>query len=363
MSTRREPIFAALAALAVLAAISALDVLTREADAHIMGLPLALLTDPDGTGTIVDQSFTFHWIDSDRPLRTGTATIDISFIRQNPPTFPQGMIPAALTSTAIVQGVLETDTANSFTWDTSQVPTGTYWLWSIVHDPPGELNTVNIITLSPGVLTVVHGQDPVPPSVIISKPDSPFRWSDDHFPIGYNAFDPDGTGRVKLEASKKKDGTDFMLLADNLPAVSDGMFDWDTRGLDEADWTLRATITDARGMSFTAYGRYFLLVTHIPPAPDSGVLDTGPAPADASTPDVGIADAGQPANEPAKSGCACVAPSRTQARGGSMLIAAALLFTGWYGRRHEARALRLRPRRHRSSSRVRAGDRHRSSAR
>src|SRR5689334_643461 len=108
------------------AALVLLEMWPDHARAHLGSLPLAPLVDPAGTSSIADTSFTFHWFDSNRAVATGTATVKIYYTHDIPPTFPQGVIPETLTGT-VVHEVLETDTANSFTWDTTNVPTGTYW--------------------------------------------------------------------------------------------------------------------------------------------------------------------------------------------------------------------------------------------
>lgn len=291
--------------------------LDRRASAHLGAPPLAVLNEPVGAGTIADESFTFHWFDSNRPVATGTATVNIYYTRDIPPTFSQGVIPPTLTGTAVVTGILETDRTDAFTWDTRGVPSGTYWLWSRVVDPPNEPNQIDIITFSPGVLTVRHGSDPLAPAIVITSPNSPFRWADAQFVIEYDAFDPDGTGRVKLEAATEADLSDLFTIAEDLPASEAGQVIWDTSALPEADYTLRATITDARGRSFTAYARYYVLVTHIT-RPDAGSGDQGATldgrtePGDAG---VSATDAGS-----AGGGGGCSAGGRGEARGARLAL-------------------------------------------
>jgi MYXO-CTERM domain-containing protein len=170
-----------------------------------------------------------------------------------------------------------------------------------------ELNSLDIATFSPGVITVHHGSEPLYPAVVVTQPDSPFRWArENHFEIGYSAYDPDGSGKVKLEAFSEDDESDLMLIADDLPAVSAGTFDWSTLGLPEADYTLRATVTDGRGMSFVAHARFFLLVTDVPVRPDAGVADGGADAGTISPEDAGPADSGKgPAKMTDGGGCTC----------------------------------------------------------
>jgi hypothetical protein len=120
------------------------------------------------------------------------------------------------------------------------------------------------------VITVVHGDDPVPPSVVITKPDTPFRFADQSYDVEYDAHDPDGTGTVKLEAALHGSSEPMIVLAEELPALDKGTFTWNVKDLPRGDYMLRATITDARGMSFSSYGRYFLLVEHFETGTDGG---------------------------------------------------------------------------------------------
>jgi hypothetical protein len=279
---------------------------TRDAGAHAGGLAQAVLSNPRGVGDeVADDSFTFLWMDSDRPVPTGTTTIDFFYTSENPPTFTAGEIPPTLTGTAIVRGLWEREATNQYTWDTSSVATGHYWIYSFVDDPPGEVGSVEVLTFSPGVVTIAHPGDPVPPAVIVTKPDSPFRWADAFFEIGYSAYDPDGTGRVRIEATRELDGSNLTVIADDLPAVPDGTFFWETYALAEDDWLVRVTITDGRGLSFSAWSRYFVLVTHVArPTADAGVVD-------AAVPDAGVAspDAGDRPTAELPTSCVCVEPT------------------------------------------------------
>jgi uncharacterized protein (TIGR03382 family) len=55
------------------------------------------------------------------------------------------------------------------------------------------------------------------------------------------------------------------LISQDLPVGPNGHVLWDTTGLEEGEWTLKANITDQRGFSFTAYDRNFRFVN----TPDS----------------------------------------------------------------------------------------------
>jgi MYXO-CTERM domain-containing protein len=265
----------------------------------------ARVTGPMNVGTVADAEFTVTWIDSDTPIPTGTATVDLHYTETMPPTYFLGDIPDSLSGTPIVEGIRETDTANRFTWDTSSVPSGTYWIWSRVDEPPEPIPSPVYISFSPAPLHVQHPGDPIGPSVRVTRPNTDISYSDEGFEIRWQAFAPNGPATIRLEAGLSLDGTDFTVIADGLAATSTGAFYWETAELAEGDWTIRAVITDETG-SFTAYCPYFLLITHFFPLRDSGVRDAAPPP-DAGRIDAASATdtGGEP--PPPEEGCNCTA--------------------------------------------------------
>jgi MYXO-CTERM domain-containing protein len=115
-----------------------------------------------------------------------------------------------------------------------------------------------------------------------------------------------------------RDGNGLQTIADDLPAVAAGTFVWNVADLSEGDWTLRATITDARGKSFSAYSRYFLLVTHLQRPVDGGVADSGTSHDAGEAHDAGVTP--PPLEGGGDDGCRCVA-----GRSGDQWIAALAL--------------------------------------
>jgi hypothetical protein len=228
--------------------------------------------DPAAPGVIADQCFTIRWTDFDKPIRTGTATVDLFYVRDNTTTFVQGDRPPALvhTSSVIVRGILEKDPKDLWVWNTSTIAPGAYWIWSYVNDPPAEFGTLSFVSFSPFPVTIQHHGSALPPYVVITNPDSPIRFADDHFQLKYVAVDPDHSAHVRLEWTESLDGSNLQLLADNLEPYPCAIVEWDTLCLPESpNVVLKATITDARGMSFESWSRYFLLITHLAP-PDAG---------------------------------------------------------------------------------------------
>ena len=225
------------------------------AAAHLAGVPTtAWLTAPDGVGVVADQSFTFGWTDYDDTATTENTLIDFFYTDSMPPTYRIGGQPRGLDGVAIVKSVRESDLANQHTWPTAEIPPGSYFLFSIAHDPPFEM-----IAFSRGVVTVAHPGDPVQPAVIVTDPDGEADVAAGSYEIRWEAFDPDGSGTVRLEATDAPDGSGTIVIADGLdPAL--GRYTWDTSKVRRGEWMVRATIEDARGLSHRAWGRYFVTV-------------------------------------------------------------------------------------------------------
>ncbi len=266
------------------------------------GLPaVAYMLTPKGVGLVTSSTIGLTWMDANTPTPTGTATVALHYTSEIPRTFSPYVIPQTLTGTVIAT-LLETG-PDAHVWDVSNVPTGNYFVWSRVDEPPQMPPSAQIISFAPAIVSVVQPGESPGPAVLITDPDSDFRYADQSFTVRYSALDPDGTGTVRLEAVNSTTAMDFEVIADNLPAVRDGSFVWDTSRLAEGDWTLRATISDARGRTFTSYGLHFLFLAHFPPSADAGPndarVDAGVTPTDAGF----AADASVKA--PAEKSCSC----------------------------------------------------------
>lgn len=283
---------------------------------------VAYLYNPLGVGDVADTSYELTWLDSNMPAVGLNVTIDFYYTATMPPTFAIGEVPATLTGTIVATGIDEPSLENSLVWDTTAVPPGNYYLWTLARLDPRPATHLDVIAWSPGIVSIVHPGDELQPAVVLIKPNSPIERADRSFAITYAALDPDGTGRVKIEATLSRDATGFTTLARDLPAEANGMYTWDTSTVAEGGWTLRATIEDARGRSFTSYGRYFLTIDHPDPIADSGVI--APAP-----------DAGVPGpNEDESGGCSCSNGPRGRDKTPLLfLFAAALAVVRWQARR------------------------------
>ena len=104
--------------------------------------PSISLIEPDGVGDEADGSFTIAWIDSDSD---DDATITLSFSQDSGCSAPM----------LITSGISEDSATDSFSWDTSDVPEGHYWISASITDDGGLSDSD-----CSGPVTVVHPPDP-----------------------------------------------------------------------------------------------------------------------------------------------------------------------------------------------------------
>lgn len=267
--------------------------------AHGAADAAAHLTTPEVSGVVAQGSYTVRWVDLGLGLGDAVSRQHIYFgVERPPPWFVWGP-PKFPPGTLIAGEILDTDPTNAVVWALDDVPSGAYWLWSRADDPDVVLPGATL-RFSPFPLIVQHPGDPLHPSVVLTEPNSAFDYADTSFELVWEAFDPDGTGRVTLEAGTSTLGMDLEVIAQDLPADV-GRFVWDTRELPEGDYVLRATLRDARGFEFKTYAANFVLVTHHPL--DGMRPDAGRPPEVVMAGDAAVLDAGAQAAAPAPSGC------------------------------------------------------------
>ena len=267
---------------------------------------------PFGVREVADQSFEIRWFDATNSAEpvvgTGTVTFDFFYTSNMPRTYTYGRVPPGLDGTLIQAGVPESDPDNQLVWDTSAVPAGSYFIYTVANDTDSTASDPVGVAFSRGVVTVQHPGDQAHPAITFSQPDNPFHFATDGFELRYLAFDPAGDAQVRLEASSSTATDEWILLAEGLPAEPDNGFEWSTVDVREGPWSFRATLVDGRQRTAVAYSRFFVTVLHFEDL-DAGVaLDAAAAP---SPPDAGAL----PPPIPRKSGCRCATPASSE-RGG-----------------------------------------------
>lgn len=277
----------------------------------------AYILDPESPGIVVDTAFRFRWFDaSDVEAATGTTRHNFYYTRYLPPPWPVFVGPAGLEGTPIVLGVPERATENAYTWDTSTVAAGAYWLWSIAEDPDLAIPSQSIV-FSPFPVVVAHEGDRVAPFATLETPDSPAAFAEgDRYELRYTVFDPDQSGQLSLERALEDPGggapTGFLAVGDPWSAEpGEGERVIDTSTWPQGHHVLRITIEDGRGARFSSFARHALLVDREAPPLDAGVDDAAPALPDAGPPDA-MSEAPHAHPDEPGGGCQCKAPPRSR---------------------------------------------------
>src|SRR6185295_15242636 len=157
------------------------------------GIPTAAnFQNPNQLGVTADQSFDFTWIDNEQDM---TGKFDFFYQSSNvhplapvgSPEFMGQMVPGA-------QQVAISDPANHYLWDTSTVPSGSYYLYEITADAP--LPPISGISLAP--VTIQHAGDPLYPAVLVNEPDGIGDIVVDSFAIKWIATGEGSGMRAKL---------------------------------------------------------------------------------------------------------------------------------------------------------------------
>src|SRR5688572_18313399 len=119
--------------------------------AHVGGIPTQARFDtPASVGMVGNQAFEVTWADGDIDP---TGQFDFFYQPSNVPPLAALSHPAFMgTPIPEAQDVIILDPANSFTWNTSSIPSGSYFVYEITDDPP----LLPIYGISSGPVTVRH---------------------------------------------------------------------------------------------------------------------------------------------------------------------------------------------------------------
>ena len=253
---------------------------------HVMGVPtIASFDQPEGVGVVADQSFTFSWQDNDADM---TANFSMYYQPVNLP--PNGRVDQ-LDATPIPNGqampIMDPD--DSLTWDTSGVPAGSYFLFSITREDDPTLP--ESFGASNGVVTVRHAGDPLFPAVIVTEPGAIAPPVGDGFAIRWEASG-DGPLTATVRGKPRDAAGGYEDLIVDMPLEADGAtqrgcYVWDL-GLEPIGYyEVQVEVKDGAGRTHTAYPVNAITLLR-DPAADAGPRPTCATPAE---PDAGVDDA------------------------------------------------------------------------
>jgi MYXO-CTERM domain-containing protein len=288
--------------------------------AHVGNIPtIAVFDQPVGVGNVADQSFTFGWEDNDGDM---TATFSMYYQPSNLP--PNGTV-AEVTGTAIPNGQAMPimDPNDVLVWDTSGVPSGSYYLYSVTTESDGALPPS--LGMSHGVVTIRHAGDPLYPAVVVTEPGALSPPVGDAFAVKWEAIG-EGPMTATVRGKARDDAGDPAVLATDLPMAEGGgkftgCYLWNLGAEPNGYYEVQVEVRDSAGRTHASYSISNIVLFRDPQPTDAGVPPSCTVP---GTPDAGAdaPDAGMSGGDDDGGGgsCGCrVGGARTA--GGSSALA------------------------------------------
>jgi hypothetical protein len=196
----------------------------------------------DGSGlAVADRSVDVNWQDA---VDGSSATFDILESPEPVPAFPMHSFPAQLPGQVLALG-LSAATQSSWTWDTSQVAAGRYFLYAVFHNPP-----FNTLVMPFAVVAVAHGATvpAVPAAVFVRSP----RGSGvvaGSVNVAFDAAPGDASGPVSVDlyAGAPPDAANPVLVAQGVPSGVARSVSWDARAATSGEYVFKAVLRDSSG--------------------------------------------------------------------------------------------------------------------
>ncbi len=230
----------ALAALALAAAPRALACMPGCSGYHLT------FTGPQGAGgsalARADRSATITWQDT---LDGASATFDVLMSQDPVPAFPMHSFPAELPGQVLALG-LPASTQSSWTWDTSQVEAGAYFLYAVFHNSP-----FNTLVMPFAAVIVAHGaqsETSGQPAVVVRSPRGASAVGGT-VEVGFDASSTPGGSdlTVDLYAGSPPDAADGTLVATGLGAAVGQTVQWDSSLAPSGSYVFKAVLRDPGG--------------------------------------------------------------------------------------------------------------------
>jgi hypothetical protein len=202
---------------------------------------------------LADRSVTVTWQDT---VDGASATFDVLMSKDPVPAYPMHSFPAELPGDVLALGLSAT-AQSSWTWDTSQVQSGTYFLYSVFHNSP-----FNTLVMPFAAVTVSHASPsdgPVAPAVLIRTPrgtsavGGTVEISLDAAPgtpAGTSlaaSAGPPSADTIDLYAGSPPDAADGTLVATGLAAAVAQTVQWDSSLAGSGSYVFKAVLRDPSG--------------------------------------------------------------------------------------------------------------------
>ena len=236
--------------------------------AHVGGIPTkAEFVTPVNVGDVSDASFALTWTDNEQDM-----TGKLNFYYQ-----PSNARPGALpTSTdfagdPIVGDVAILDPTNTYAWDTSAVPSGSYFAYEITRDEP----LMPLVAVAKRPFTIQHPGDPRFPAVVVSKPDGIGDTQARRFAVKWQAAG-EGALTATIRAQDKDAETPFEELASNVAmrdlggGLYEGCWEWNVELMPQANYTIQVEVANEGGQTHSSFGAFPVVVARDASHPETG---------------------------------------------------------------------------------------------
>jgi hypothetical protein len=232
--------------------------------------------DEDPTGRLV-----FHYLDHAPPNAVGVAAVDAAA-----PLIPSAdgiYVSCSCNADLGCADFGPRDCRNAFSFDTSAIPDGTYWVIAVNDDPP-----FRVYAVSDGPFRVAHAGARPAPAVIVLRPDAigfvdrmtTTQWIAQGDPPLRFSLSYAAEGEIMASGASGLAGGVYKPLSDDASDVelvprADGtyVFDWDVGDLSEGLYHLRVAVRDGQGRTSYSDSRAGLFVLHRGGADLGGKMD------------------------------------------------------------------------------------------
>lgn len=218
--------------------------------------PWLSLDEPDGLEDEADLTYEIKWTDSD-PDDNAEITLYYNTVNLMSDGFE------------IIKGLREDDGANSYVWDTSEIPAGKYYIYAMIND----FRNAPVFNISDGQVVIDHYVPPThpnnnnknnsPPSITILEPDGINDFANTSYLIQWEDDDLEDDAFIALYYDSDNFGLDGRLIVDKLS--EDGLMDyyvWNTTGVQEGSYYVYGMITDLVNAPFYNYSIGNLTIIH-----------------------------------------------------------------------------------------------------
>ncbi len=215
--------------------------------------PTFQIIEPDGESDFADIEFTIMWMDSDPD---DDASISLYYDIDNF-NFDGELIAEGLGEDA-------DGTSGFYTWNTTDVPEGGYFIYGICDDGTNE--PVSRYSSYPVMVNHTQPANEIP-FIQLLEPDGEDDYADSEFTITWTDSDPDDDASISLYYDTDSTGYDGVLIVNALSEDANGNFGyytWNTTAIFHGEFYIYAICDDGNNEPVKVYALNPVIVNHTP---------------------------------------------------------------------------------------------------